>query len=115
VRDELFGPVLVVLPFDDDDQGLAMANDTVFGLAASAWTRDIFRGLRAQREIHAGCVWINDHIPIVSEMPHGGYGQSGFGKDMSQYSFDEYTHVKHVSMDITGDARKAWHRTIFTD
>ena len=114
-RDEVFGPVLVVLPFDSDDEGLALANDTVYGLAASAWTTDIFRGLRAQREIHAGCVWVNDHIPIVSEMPHGGFGQSGFGKDMSMYSFDEYTLVKHVSLDITGEARKPWHRTIFTD
>ncbi len=113
VRDEVFGPVLVVLPFDSDDEGLALANDTPFGLAASAWTTDIFRGLRAQREIRAGCVWINDHIPIVSEMPHGGYQQSGFGKDMSMYSFEEYTNVKHVSMDITGVARKDWHRTIF--
>lgn len=114
-RDEIFGPVLVVLPFDADEQGIDLANDTVFGLAASAWTTDIFRGLRAQREIKAGCVWLNDHIPIVSEMPHGGVKQSGFGKDMSVYSFDEYTNVKHVSMDITGEARKPWHRTIFTD
>ncbi len=115
VTDEVFGPVLVVLPFDGDDDGLALANDTVFGLAASAWTTDIFRGLRAQREIRAGCVWVNDHIPIVSEMPHGGFGQSGFGKDMSQYAFDEYTNIKHVSMDITGEPHKPWHRTIFTD
>ena len=114
-RDEIFGPVLVVIPFDSDDEGLALANDTIYGLAASAWTTDIFRGLRASREIAAGCVWINDHIPIVSEMPHGGYKQSGFGKDMSDYSFEEYTNVKHVSMDITGVARKPWHRTIFTE
>jgi betaine-aldehyde dehydrogenase len=114
-RDEIFGPVLVVMPFDSDDEGLALANDTIYGLAASAWTTDIFRGLRASREIQAGCVWINDHIPIVSEMPHGGYKQSGFGKDMSDYSFEEYTNVKHVSMDITGVARKPWHRTVFSD
>ena len=114
VRDEVFGPVLVVLPFDTDEEGIALASDTVYGLAASAWTRDVFRSLRAQREIRAGCVWINDHIPIVSEMPHGGYAQSGFGKDMSTYSFDEYTNIKHVSLDITGQARKPWHRTIFT-
>jgi betaine-aldehyde dehydrogenase len=114
VRDEVFGPVLVVLPFDTEDEGIALANDTVYGLAASAWTRGVYRALRAQREIRAGCVWINDHIPIVSEMPHGGFGQSGFGKDMSTYSFDEYTLVKHVSLDITGEPRKPWHRTIFT-
>ena len=114
VQNEIFGPVLVVLPFDTDDEGIALANDTPYGLAASAWTTGVFRALRAQREIRAGCVWVNDHIPIVSEMPHGGFGQSGFGKDMSTYSFEEYTNIKHVSMDITGEARKPWHRTIFT-
>ena len=115
VQDEIFGPVLVVLPFDTDDEGIALANDTPFGLAASAWSRDVVRSMRASREIQAGCVWINDHIPIISEMPHGGYKASGFGKDMSQYSFDEYTQVKHVSFDITGTVRKDWHRTIFGD
>ena len=115
VQEELFGPVLVVLPFDTDDEGIALANDTPYGLAASAWTRDVVRSLRATREIQAGAVWVNDHIPIVSEMPHGGYKASGFGKDMSQYSFEEYTQVKHVSFDITGAVRKDWHRTIFGD
>jgi betaine-aldehyde dehydrogenase len=115
VQDEIFGPVLVVLPFDSDDEGIRLANDTPFGLAASAWSRDVVRSMRASREIQAGCVWINDHIPIISEMPHGGYKSSGFGKDMSQYSFDEYTQLKHVSVDITGEARKDWHRTIFGD
>ncbi len=115
VQQELFGPVLVVLPFDSDDEGIALANDTPYGLAASAWTTNTFRAQRASRELQAGCVWINDHIPIVSEMPHGGYKSSGFGKDMSLYSLEEYTQVKHVSSDITGDARKDWHRTIFGD
>ena len=113
VRNEVFGPVLAAYPFMSDDEAIELANDTPFGLAASAWTRDIYRSMRASREIRAGCVWINDHIPIVSEMPHGGYAQSGFGKDMSAYSFEEYTVVKHVMLDNTGDARKAWHRTIF--
>ncbi|MDI5965292.1 gamma-aminobutyraldehyde dehydrogenase [Streptomyces sp. SL13] len=112
---EIFGPVLVVLPFDDDDEGLRLANDTPYGLAASAWTRDVFRAGRATREISAGCVWINDHIPIISEMPHGGFRASGFGKDMSAYSMEEYTQVKHVMYDNTAVAKKDWHRTIFAD
>ena len=113
-RDEVFGPVLAVVPFDDDDEAIRLANDTPFGLAASAWSRDTYRTARATREIKAGCVWINDHIPIISEMPHGGYRHSGFGKDMSAYSFDEYTNVKHVMHDVTAVAHKPWHRTIFT-
>ncbi|MFF4218099.1 gamma-aminobutyraldehyde dehydrogenase [Streptomyces nondiastaticus] len=114
VQDEVFGPVLVVLPFDSDDEGIALANDTPYGLAASAWSRDVYRTGRAARELKAGCVWVNDHIPIVSEMPHGGYRASGYGKDMSAYSFDEYTQIKHVMSDNTAIARKSWHRTVFS-
>ena len=112
VQHEVFGPVLAVLPFDTDDEALVLANDSPYGLAASVWTRDVHRSLRFTREIQAGCVWVNDHIPIVSEMPHGGYRRSGFGKDMSRYSLEEYTQVKHVMYDATGAARKDWHRTI---
>lgn len=114
VQEEVFGPVLVALPFDDDDQGLELANDTRYGLAASAWTRDLFRAQRATTEIQAGCVWINDHIPIISEMPHGGYKASGFGKDQSTYSFDEYTQIKHVMSALSPAPRKEWHEVIFT-
>lgn len=112
-REEVFGPVLVAVPFDTDDEALVLANDTPYGLAASVWTRDVVRATRATREIQAGCVWVNDHIPIVSEMPHGGVKASGFGKDMSIYSLEEYTSVKHVMTDLTGAARKSWHRTVF--
>ena len=113
-RDEIFGPVLTVRRHTGDDDALRQANDTPYGLAASAWTRDVYRAQRASREIKAGCVWINDHIPIISEMPHGGLGASGFGKDMSDYSFEEYLTIKHVMSDITGVVEKGWHRTIFT-
>lgn len=115
VQQEIFGPVLAVLPFDSIEEGLQLANDTPFGLAASAWTQSVLVSERAQREINAGTVWINDHIPIMSEMPHGGFGGSGFGKDMSSYSLDEYTRIKHVAVDITGTVKKEWHRTIFRD
>ncbi|WP_168706677.1 gamma-aminobutyraldehyde dehydrogenase [Gordonia paraffinivorans] len=112
-RDEVFGPVLTVSRFTDDDDAIRRANDTPYGLAASAWTRDVYRAQRASREIHAGCVWINDHIPIISEMPHGGFKASGFGKDMSTYSLEEYLLIKHVMSDLHGVVEKEWHRTVF--
>ncbi|TWH01747.1 1-pyrroline dehydrogenase [Nocardioides sp. J9] len=109
MQEEVFGPVLAALPFDADDEAFALANDTPYGLASSAWTRNVYRALRATREIEAGAVWINDHIPIISEMPHGGYKGSGYGKDMSQYVLDEYTQIKHVMYDATGSSTRPWH------
>lgn len=115
VQNEVFGPVLAVVPFDTDDEAIALANDVPFGLAASAWTASMARALRASAEIQAGTVWINDHITIGSEMPHGGYKASGFGKDMSIYSLEEYTNVKHVLMSRESAARRGWHDTIFKE
>jgi betaine-aldehyde dehydrogenase/aminobutyraldehyde dehydrogenase len=101
VQKEVFGPVVTVQRFADDAQAIEWANGVRYGLAASVWTRDVGRALNASRKLQFGTVWVNDHLlPITSEMPHGGYKGSGYGKDMSIYSMEEYTQIKHVALKI---------------
>jgi betaine-aldehyde dehydrogenase len=113
VQEEIFGPVFTVLRTSDLNDAIKKSNEVIYGLGASVWTKDVTKAMRAVRDLRFGTVWVNDHIPVPSEMPWAGYKQSGYGASLSRYSLEECTYIKHVYFDLTGAVRKSWYHQIY--
>ena len=111
-QQEIFGPVFSVMTFKTENEAIKKADDIAFGLASSIWTTDGRKALRIAQQLRFGEVWINEHGPLVSEVPHGGYKQTGSGHDMSIHALEEYTQLKHIYVDLTGKKKKPWHYTV---
>jgi betaine-aldehyde dehydrogenase len=113
VKEEIFGPVFTLLEIGDLNEAIKKSNDVIYGLGASVWTKDVTRAMRAVKELHFGTVWVNEHVPIPSEMPWPAWKQSGHGASMSKYSLEEFTYIKHVYFDLTGKVRKSWYYQVY--
>jgi len=115
VKEEIFGPVFTLLSFSDYEDVIKRSNDVIYGLGSSIWTKDIRRAIRATGDLRFGTVWVNEHVTVPSEMPWAGYKKSGHGASLSQYSLEEFTYIKHVYIDISGEKRKKWYSQIYAE
>ncbi len=113
VQQEIFGPVFSVLPFTTYEDAISKSNDVSYGLGASVWTRDVNTSMNAVKDLRFGTVWVNEHVPVPSEMPWAGYKESGHGASLSTYSLEEFTYIKHVYFDLTNKVRKSWYYQIY--